>query len=68
MCVFSLFFLLRVRFVFLCSLIFYFPKRKLRFPGNQINWVCELLTDYAIFPRELAQQAAKETKFGTRVA
>ena len=40
------------------------PKRKLRFPGHQISWVSEWVCDFL----HSAMEAAKETKFGTKVA
>ena len=34
----------------------FIPKHKLRFPGRQISWVSEWLSEYAIFVHGLARQ------------
>jgi len=49
----------------------FIPKHKLRFPGHQLSWVIESLSDCVLdfSPRaSSAMEAAKETKFGTKVA
>ena len=47
-----------------------FPKHKLRFPGHQVSWVSVIewhVCDLSLCASS-AMDAAKETKFGTKVA
>ena len=55
----------------LMLLLITFPKWKLRLPGHQISWMIEWLSDWVhnFSPcASSAMEAAKETKFGTKVA
>ena len=55
----------------LMLLLITFPKWKLRLPGHQFSWMIEWLSDWVhnFSPcASSAMEAAKETKFGTKVA